>query len=200
MHGGWCWERVAPLLAQHGHAVFAPDLPGLGADRTPAADVTLEGWGRFIADITSTIPGQVILVGHSLGGAAISQAAECAPDRIAVLVYLAAVMLRSGQSTADLPQESSALTLTLSPDGQYVTVDPQTARAAFYGETSDEWSRRALQQLVAQPAAILREKLNLTAARFGTVKRVYINCLRDQGNHADRPTRDASGHVLRHDP
>ena len=28
-HGGWCWERVAPLLEAAGHKVYAPTLAGL---------------------------------------------------------------------------------------------------------------------------------------------------------------------------
>ena len=28
-HGGWCWERVAPLLRAAGHAVHTPTLTGL---------------------------------------------------------------------------------------------------------------------------------------------------------------------------
>ena len=29
-HGGWCWNRVAPLLRDAGHEVFTPTLTGLG--------------------------------------------------------------------------------------------------------------------------------------------------------------------------
>ncbi|MFD1490412.1 alpha/beta fold hydrolase [Ancylobacter vacuolatus] len=29
-HGGWCWDRVAPLLEVAGHRVAAPTLSGLG--------------------------------------------------------------------------------------------------------------------------------------------------------------------------
>ena len=29
-HGGWCWEKVKPLLTAQGHQVVAPDLPGHG--------------------------------------------------------------------------------------------------------------------------------------------------------------------------
>ncbi len=29
-HGGWCWNRVAPLLRAAGHEVFTPTLTGLG--------------------------------------------------------------------------------------------------------------------------------------------------------------------------
>ena len=39
--GGWCWEKVVPLLEAAGHKACAPDLPGLGNDQTPPANVTL---------------------------------------------------------------------------------------------------------------------------------------------------------------
>ena len=41
-HGGWAWDRIAPLLEKEGHTVIAPDLPGHGNDKTPVADITLQ--------------------------------------------------------------------------------------------------------------------------------------------------------------
>lgn len=35
-HGGWCWERVSPLLVAEGQRVHAPTLVGLG-DRSAEA-------------------------------------------------------------------------------------------------------------------------------------------------------------------
>ena len=29
-HGGWCWNRVIPLLETAGHRAFGPSLTGLG--------------------------------------------------------------------------------------------------------------------------------------------------------------------------
>ena len=29
-HGGWCYQRVAPLLRAQGHEVYTPTLTGLG--------------------------------------------------------------------------------------------------------------------------------------------------------------------------
>ena len=54
-HGGWCWEDVAPRLAADGHAVFAPDLPGLGSDRTPLPEVTLDLCAARVARLLETI-------------------------------------------------------------------------------------------------------------------------------------------------
>jgi pimeloyl-ACP methyl ester carboxylesterase len=28
-HGGWCWQKVIPLLEEAGHEVYAPTLTGL---------------------------------------------------------------------------------------------------------------------------------------------------------------------------
>ena len=38
MHGAWCWDLLIPLLADMGHTVHAIDLPGQGADTTPAQE------------------------------------------------------------------------------------------------------------------------------------------------------------------
>ena len=43
-HGGWCWDKIVPLLEGLGHTAIAPDLPGHGQDVTPAAEVTLESY------------------------------------------------------------------------------------------------------------------------------------------------------------
>jgi len=31
-HGGWCWEKLSPLLRDAGHDVRAPTLAGLAAN------------------------------------------------------------------------------------------------------------------------------------------------------------------------
>ncbi|MFN8590135.1 MAG: alpha/beta fold hydrolase [Thermomicrobiales bacterium] len=95
-HGGWCWQRVTPLLERQGHRVPAPDLPAHGDDHN---SVTARPWEHYAATIAGLIerqPASVILVGHSSGGMVISAAARLVPDRIAALVYLAAFLLPPG--------------------------------------------------------------------------------------------------------
>ena len=75
-HGAWCWNKVAPLLEAKGHTVVAPDLPGHGDDDTPRAGVTLESYAKKVADVVSAQDEKVILVGHSMGGIAITAGAE----------------------------------------------------------------------------------------------------------------------------
>jgi len=186
MHGGWCWERVVPLLTDQGHHVTAPDLPGMGAERLAPAAVTLESWSQFTADLLRRQPGKSILVGHSFGGMVISQAAEAAPGLIATLVYLTAILPQNGHTTFDLtrgqdsPSQTAKMALHPSPDGATITAAPADARAFLYGETPSEWAERAVSRLVPQPLAPLQTPAALTDANFGGVPRIYIECLRDR--------------------
>ena len=70
----------------------APDLPGLGEDRTPIPKVSLQSYADRISQVLDAEPEPVVLVGHSSGGMIISQAAEQRPDKVKLLVYLAAIL------------------------------------------------------------------------------------------------------------
>jgi pimeloyl-ACP methyl ester carboxylesterase len=97
-HGGWAWERVAPLLAADGLRVHAPTLTGLGArSRECSAEV---GFQTHVDDVLDAIralePGPVTLVGHSYGGSVITAVADAMPEGVAALVYVDAVIPTDG--------------------------------------------------------------------------------------------------------
>jgi len=169
-----------------GHHVAAPDLPGMGADSMGAPGITLESWGRFAADLLGRQPTKSILVGHSLGGMVISQAAEYAPAQITALVYLTALLPRNGLSALeitrgeDVPDMGARMALRPTADGESIIAAPEDARAYLYGETPAEWAERAVSRLVPQPLAPLQNTAALTETNFGSVPRVYIECLRDR--------------------
>ncbi len=102
-HGGWCWERVAGPLRARGHRVTTPTQTGLGERShlmSPDIDLSV-----FTADLVNHLLWEdltdVVLVGHSFGGNAISGAAEAVPGRIARLVYLDALVPVSGRTPFD---------------------------------------------------------------------------------------------------
>lgn len=64
------------LLEQAGHKVIAPDLPSHGKDKTPISKVTLQSYADCVGEILIEMIEAVILVGHSMGGIVITQAAE----------------------------------------------------------------------------------------------------------------------------
>ena len=187
-HGGWCWDAVVRRLTAAGHRALAPDLPGMGADPTPPADVTLEMTGRFIADLAEREGNNVILAGHSLGGITISEAAERAPQAITGLVYVTAVLLPSGTAAFGnvLRDGKLAPGLRLSDDGTALTVDPAHARERLYNGCEEADAQRALTRLVPQPTRPMRDLLTLTPGRFGTIPRAYVECLHDNAIPIER--------------
>ncbi|WP_240966624.1 alpha/beta fold hydrolase [Nodosilinea sp. P-1105] len=102
--GAWVWHKVAPQLEAQGHSVITPDLPGHGLNPLPMAEVSLERYVDCVCDILKGQAEPVVLVGHSLGGAVITQAAEYCPDRIHTLVYLSGYLLAHGESALDIPR------------------------------------------------------------------------------------------------
>ena len=102
-HGGWCWSRVADRLRSAGHRVFTPTQTGMGERRhLLSKDITLD---TFTADIVNAIEAEelsdIILVGHSFGGNAISGVADTIPGRIRHLVYLDSLMVEGGKAPFD---------------------------------------------------------------------------------------------------
>jgi len=183
-HGAWCWYKVVPRLRQAGHEVIAPDLPSLGRDRTPVAEISLDGWADSICKVVEAAVEPVILVGHSRGGIVISAVAERVPKRIAMLVYLTAFLLRDGETLLEVAQtaDSSLVVpnIVVADDHASMTVPGDTAQEAFYGECSPEDVVLASMLLAPEAIAPNSTPLRVTDSRFGSVPRVYIECLRDK--------------------
>ncbi len=179
-HGAWCWEHVVPLLAAAGHRVLAPDLLGMGADPTPLAGVTLASWADQIAGVVEQEADPVILVGHSRGGPVISEVAERVPDRIATLVYVSGSLIPAGCSifTTLKPEAGAADILQMREDGSAM-LPSDIASAMFYNATPAERVALALPRLSPEPLWTHATPLAVTPARYGRVKRAYIETLHD---------------------
>lgn len=188
-HGGWCWAPLADRLRDSGHVVDTPDLAGCGPDTTPAGSVTLDGWARSVADLVEQASGPVVLVGHSRGGVVISRVAELVPDRVAALVYVAALMIPPGIAVMELPgivaeegfeMEPGDMTeLDFTADGTAARLKPD-AIARLYAPVEADVRDWALPQLTAEPIGPLLTKLELSEERYGRVPRIYIAASRDR--------------------
>jgi len=95
VHGAWAdsssWDAVVSQLQHEGYTVYVPPNPLLGLTYDPA----------FIRDFLNTIPGPIILVGHSYGGAVITNAATGDPN-VKALVYVDAFAPAQGQTLGQL--------------------------------------------------------------------------------------------------
>jgi pimeloyl-ACP methyl ester carboxylesterase len=182
--GGWSWEPVGSILTGEGFDVLAPDLPGHGQDATPPAQVTMDGYVTTITDILDAQPEPVVLVGHSLGGIVISQAAELRPDRVSALVYLCAFLLPDGASffaAIDGVEGSMVLdNLVMAEDGHSVTIREDLVHQAFAHDVPLEAFDQVRHLIVPQPTAPLAAPLAITAERWGSIPRFYIECTADR--------------------
>jgi len=180
-HGAWCWEKVVPRLAAHGHAVRAIDLPGHGRDPKPPGSVTWDDYMDRMREVIETSGEPPILVGHSLGGAVITGAADRHAEHVRALVYLCA-MLPDASDFVTRFQPTSALSggVRPSPDGSLLELDPAVVREAFYHDCSDEDASRATARLGPQPGRVFQMSFELAPGRFGRVPRHYVECLQDR--------------------
>ena len=134
VHGAFAdassFAAVIPELLADGIPVVAPAVPNR----------SLTGDAAYVASVVRQIPGPVILVGHSYGGAVITVAG--AEDNVVGLVYLSAYALEEGESLGELQGRfpdsdlASALVYTRYPlqgadDGTDVSVDAAKFPAVF---------------------------------------------------------------------
>lgn len=186
--GGWIWERVAPLLRERGHTVLAPDLPGHGDDPRPAAEQDLESYAREVAALARKQEAPVILVGHSLGGMTISQAACYAPECVARMVYVCAFLPRDGQSADGLedgikPTDWRAMAaagqgVRLADEGKTTRMDPAGVGDKLMNCLPADEALEIAKRFSPQPLAAQYQPVRLCEAFFA-IPKVYIRCLQD---------------------
>jgi pimeloyl-ACP methyl ester carboxylesterase len=103
-HGGWCWRDVALHLRTRGHRVTTPTLTGLG-ERAHLLDGSID-LETHIEDVANHLLFEdlceVVLVGHSYGGAVVIGVADRLATRLSRLVLLDAFVLRDGETCMDL--------------------------------------------------------------------------------------------------
>jgi pimeloyl-ACP methyl ester carboxylesterase len=135
---GSSWSGVIERLNTRGITTVAVANPlrGISAD------------SAYLASVVDQTPGPIVLVGHSYGGALISNAAT-GNDNVVGLVFVAAFAPDEGEVLGEVEAGSrdSVLNSALIPrqyptaDGGSATeffIDPAKARDAFAGDVSDQ--------------------------------------------------------------
>jgi pimeloyl-ACP methyl ester carboxylesterase len=181
--GGWSWEKVTPLLEAKGHKVKVVDLPGHGMDKTPLTEITLQAYTDKVCQALDNLDDRVILVGHSMGGIVISQAAEARPGKIEKLVYLTAYLLENGEAFIQAAQEDqeslAGQNIILSEDGSYITTVEESIKNVHFPDSTDEDVERVKELIVPQPTSPLATPIHITEENYGSIPRVYIECTND---------------------
>ena len=158
VHGGFVdgsgWESVYKILRKDGYNVAIVQNPTISL----ADDVAVTR--RVIAAQN----GPVILVGHSYGGAVITEAGN--DPKVAGLVYITAFAPDKGESVASLikdPPPGAPVPPILPPQDGYLFLDQakfaasfaadvESEKAAFMADSQVPWGVEALGGTISEPA------------------------------------------------
>ena len=169
VHGGFVdgsgWQGVHDLLVKDGFNVNIVQNPTLSLEGDVAAT-------RFILDAQD---GPTVLVGHSYGGAVITEAGT--HDNVAALVYIAAFAPDKGESVNTLiadPPPGAPVPPILPPRDGFLFLDSEKFHASFAADLSAEqakfmadsqvpWGVGALGGSITEPAWRLKPSWYLVA-------------------------------------
>jgi pimeloyl-ACP methyl ester carboxylesterase len=216
-HGAWCWQTVIPELLKRRLAPFTLDLPAHGVHArfpegwgcnpaifatapSPSAAVSLDSYADAVLEVVDAAyaagSGPVMLVGHSMAGIALTAVAERAPEKIGLLVYLAAFMPMPGVPMIDYVrcaenagEEVAGLFVAPPPRIGAMRIDYRSADAtqrerihSAFAHDVDATSFVAMNHLLTPdvPAAPVATPTVATHERWGRVPRAYIRCSADR--------------------
>ncbi|KAL0343624.1 UNVERIFIED_CONTAM: Salicylic acid-binding protein 2 [Sesamum angustifolium] len=197
-HGAWCWYKLQPLLEAAGHRVTVLDLAASGIDRRNLEDLhTFVDYSQPLLDLMASIPQEekVLLVGHSLGGMNLPFAMDMYPEKIKVAVFLTALMpdttnkpsyvaeqLLAGISSEEwLDTEFKSFG---SPEENLTSLlfGPNYISTNLYQLSPAE--DVALANTLVRPGSLflpdLESRNPFSKEGYGSVKRVFIQCLQDR--------------------
>jgi pimeloyl-ACP methyl ester carboxylesterase len=190
-HGAWCFEPVMERLTDAGIDAIAVDLPGHGADPGPLGDLHTDS--ARVREVLDSIDGDCVLLGHSYGGAVITEAGVHRSVRH--LVYLTAFALDAGESCMSAAVDESA-ELDLSYEGKpnlvdafvwnddgTVSITPDGAAACLFQDCDAETTAWAIARLGPQPGVTFGDIP--TAVAWRERPSTYVVCTDDMGVHPD---------------
>jgi len=184
--GEWAWQPVAEKLRAEGNEVLTFDLPGSGQDLTLPANITLEVYADTIISRVKEFSdaGDITLVGHSMGGAAVTLAAALAPELFSHIVYVCAFVPRTGESVAGLGEESKQLGVT-GPKAD-IKLEDGVARlitedipGTFFNDCNENHYHHLVQSFGPQPLGPIITPLS-SGAEMIRLPKTYIICAKDK--------------------
>ncbi|MFE9327197.1 alpha/beta fold hydrolase [Nocardia sp. NPDC052278] len=179
---GAIWEQTAGELRGNGHTVHTPTLAGHG----PGDPMTL-AHADAVASLTAYLHehdlSDVVLVGHSIAGAYIAQAAEQGPSRIKRLVFVSAFVPAAGHALADEFPPADAAFFDMTDPAQGFILPFPVVRERACNDMDSAAATAIYAQMSPLPVRYFTDKLNLE--RFhelvasGGLQASYVNPISD---------------------
>ena len=176
-HGGWCWQRVARRLRAAGHDVHTPTLTGLG-ERSHLNGPHI-GLKTHVQDLVSVFGYEdiddAVLVAHSYGGIVATAAMEEIADRVRLLVYVDAIMPRTGESMFSIigPVAAKARLDRAATEGDGWSIPPSDA--SYWGVTDTDDIAWVNGKVTSQPIRTYQDAV-VSAERAWAQPAVFIEC------------------------
>ncbi|HEX4602460.1 MAG TPA: alpha/beta hydrolase, partial [Candidatus Angelobacter sp.] len=199
VHGGFVdgagWEGVYQILKKDGYNVSIVQNP----------TISLEDDVAVTKRVLATQDGPVILVGHSYGGAVITEAGN--DPKVAALVYITAFAPDKGESVGSLikdPPPGAPVPPILPPQDGFLFLDKVKFPASFAGDVDAEkagfmadsqvpWGLGAISGAISEPAwkskpswylVVTEDKMIPPAAQRIMAKRAGAAVVETKGSHA----------------
>lgn len=196
VHGAWqgdyVWDQVKAGLVADGYRVSVVKLPGHGSDNTPAYQVTFQAYVNEVKNAINEYNEPVILVGHSLGGAIVTQTAAELSQKINKLVYVAGYIPASGKSVLDYSMMDTASPLgpliRLSDDQtQAAIAEPELNLAKIFSQDATEAQKQfLLNQYKAEPTIPMGTPLTYNREAYNAISnKYYVYTLADNAITCD---------------
>ena len=185
-HGAWCWERLVPLLeAGPGvERVVALDLVGHGTrvdERSDFNEITIDDYVDDVVGALETMDLHgVVIVGHSLAGCSIPQAAARIPERVKRLVLLSALVPRDGMTVAETRAEEAR-----------AAPAPADFRRMFCTDMDEATAERHLSRVYREPREAMHARVRRPPLPE-SVALTYVYLLRDEALPLERQRRYAA--------
>jgi pimeloyl-ACP methyl ester carboxylesterase len=185
--GAWAWGPLTERLEAAGHSVESFDLPGLGDDQTPVAEVTLDACADRLCHVLRSSEEPAIVVPNSMGGVVTTQAAARCPERVASIVYVAAFVPEDGESLLDLTSlpegadDQVQANIVVEGDPPVATMPDEASTDALYGSCEEDVAAWAISHQRPQPVAPFETPVSLDDPEaFDAIPRCYVLCTRDR--------------------
>jgi pimeloyl-ACP methyl ester carboxylesterase len=173
-HGAWCWDKVVERLEAAGVPCVAVENPSVARPTASLADD-----GDNVTRVLDAIDGPVVLVGHSYGGAVITDAG--AHPNVTHLVYVSAFPIDGGESVSQnalVGGEEMKLPEAFLFEGDVLRFAPEHATQFFYHDCTPDDAAAATAQLKPMSLAAMMGVPRAVAWR--EKPSTYVVCADDQ--------------------
>ena len=185
VHGAWAdesaWGFVRNQLAVRAN-VAVVNLPAHGIDTRDGKKTGLKEYVNAVAAVVKQQPGKVILVGHSMAGAIISQVAENMPTKIDKLIYVAAYLPKHGEDVSSITNKflnnKPIEVFQFNEDYSLVSIKKEVLPAVVCDDCPPYMKDNLVKYHRAEPVKGLNDKVTLSA-KFAAVPKYYISTTKD---------------------